>query len=132
MGLSSPTAASSGPPPGMLASPQHSGGGGGGGSAWGGVGSFGPARRLHAAEARAGKATRRPHPARAPGRLPRPGSRLEGPVGTRRRTAAAGREGRPGSQGLPAATQILTLHLRPGQQSVWGRGGQTREVVRAL
>lgn len=45
----SPTSASSGPPPGLLARTSR-GGGGGRGSAWGGVGSLGPARGLHAAE----------------------------------------------------------------------------------
>lgn len=41
-------------------------------------------------------------------------------MGTRRRAAAAGREGRPGSRGLPAVTQTLPLHPGPRRQRVAG------------
>lgn len=66
------------------------------------------------------------HAAPPPG--PRPllarraeGARPEGPVGTRRRTAAAGREGQPGSRGLPAATRPCLRHRSEGQDL--GRSG---------
>lgn len=64
-----------------------------------------------------GEATRHPHPARAPALAGRAwGVGPEGPVGTRRRSAVAGREGRLGSQGLPAVTQTLPLHPGPTRQ----------------
>lgn len=82
------------------------------------MGSFGPARGLHAAGLLPGRprSARPPTPTRASARLARGGSGLEGPVGTRRRAAAAGRENQPGSLRLPAATLIVLCTLGLGSK----------------
>ncbi|XP_044901796.1 collagen alpha-1(I) chain-like [Felis catus] len=90
----SPAAASSGLPPGRAAPAlgrARAGQGASGGSARARAGLSGA--RGSPPPRSCGEATRRPHPARAPGRPGAPReSGPEGPVGTRRRAAAAGRE----------------------------------------